>query len=453
MENCYGQHGWKEFHRNRKNILDEVDKITEQTVNRPVKTAHGHGAEAFIRKWLSEFLPKKFAVTSGYIIPNLYDDRPKIYHYDIIIYDLIESPILWTEGNEDNNEQGKFRAIPAKHVYAVYEVKSRITKQTVSDSIAKLDQTKIFSNQLNPKYSCGIIFVDLKEQENMSKSILKEFHNGANAFGFKGGMILRYEGDENITGLLSLQKTSQATNKKSETNRPLAKSVDNLGIHLNEEGGLTITEGGAGALLVADSDKNTWYVSKVYTSSSETNDSKVLLSWSKSNFSTFCMELLSSLEGTSIDPKQKPRFGMIFDTIELKKAPIQSPEPQPGLPFLSISINTDSDKNGVIFERNRMTLSFVVEVKNEGESEVILSDDRFNTKINLPGRGKVGKQISLTGDCEHVKTINKFKKRLLSEGLEIPYRIVYYETQGEKVLYAVERIVIFKDSKIDFKSD
>jgi hypothetical protein len=125
MDQCFGQPGWKEFHRNRKNILAEFDKIREQIENRPVKTAHGVGVEAYLRKWLAEFLPKKYSVTSGYIIPTLYNDAGvTLYHYDIIIYNVLEAPVLWTEGNEDNSEQGKYRAIPAEHVVAVYEVKA-----------------------------------------------------------------------------------------------------------------------------------------------------------------------------------------------------------------------------------------------------------------------------------------------------------------------------------------
>lgn len=50
MKDSFGQHGWKEFHRNRKNILDEYDKVIEQTSNRPVKVAHGYAVEAYIRK-------------------------------------------------------------------------------------------------------------------------------------------------------------------------------------------------------------------------------------------------------------------------------------------------------------------------------------------------------------------------------------------------------------------
>lgn len=446
MKDSYGQYGWREFHRNRQNILDEFDKVTQQTVNRPVKTAHGPAVEAYLRSWLSEFLPKKFAVTSGYIIPNLFMDSPYIYHYDIIIYDNIESPILWTEGNKDTSELGHYRAIPAKHVYAVYEVKSRITKQSASEAISKLEQINAFSVQLNPRFTCGIIFIDLKEQENKFKSILKEFDKGSNIFGFRGGMILRYEGDEYITGLISLHEPNNQNSCMNDKSWPLAKSVNGLGVYLTEEGGLTITEGGVGAILIADPDRNSWYVSKSYGSSWESSERMVLLNWSRSNFATFCMNLLSSLEGTSIDPKRPPMFGMIFDNIQLQKAPLQSEKRQHGLPFISLKI-VDSDKNGVAFESNKINLSFTVEIKNECDKEIILSDDRFKTKIDVAADGKVGKFVTLIGECRNVKP---FKKKLAMEGFELPYRIVYYETTGEKVLYAVEKLVRFKDSKVEF---
>jgi uncharacterized protein DUF6602 len=35
-----------------------------------VKTTHGLGAEAVYRDWLEGFLPKRFAVTQGYIITS-----------------------------------------------------------------------------------------------------------------------------------------------------------------------------------------------------------------------------------------------------------------------------------------------------------------------------------------------------------------------------------------------
>ena len=260
MDNCYGQHGWKEFYRNRKDILAEFDKILEQTTNRPLQVAHGQGVEAYLRKWLAEFLPKKYGVTSGYIIPNLYNDTGTIYHYDIIIYNQLDAPVLWTEGNQDNSEQGKFRAIPAKYVVAVYEVKSRLTKNNVSDALDKLNQTKEFSEQLHPFYSCGVIFIELKEKDINKESIIKELIKGKDVYRFSGGMVLRYEGDETCTALINIFDVEPKEEDENKHYRPLAKAIDDLNIYMTEEGNIVIAENGGGAKLVATS-KNNWSVS------------------------------------------------------------------------------------------------------------------------------------------------------------------------------------------------
>ena len=320
LDNCYGQHGWKEFLRNRKDIITEFDKVLEQTTNRPIHVAHGQAVEAYIRKWLAEFLPKKYAVTSGYIIPDLYDNSGKIYHYDIIIYNRLEAPVLWTEGNQDNSEQGKYRAIPAKHVVAVYEVKSRLTKDNVAEALSKLDQTKDFSNQLNKNYTCGAIFIDLKESDKNKESILKELRKGANVFGFSGGMVLRYEGDDTPTGIISLLNTESNSEAESIHCKPLAKRIDDLNIYITEEGNLECAEPGSGAIMVVTAE-NTWSVSKLYGVTYKEGSISVYLSWSRSNFSEFCINLLSALEGLPYNDKNRPSFGRVFDKIELKMKP------------------------------------------------------------------------------------------------------------------------------------
>ncbi len=76
---CYGSYGWKEFNQNKENILNEFDRVKALIDRRPVKTAHGVAVEAFIRNWLAEYLPKKYSVTSGYVIPDVFDFNYKLY--------------------------------------------------------------------------------------------------------------------------------------------------------------------------------------------------------------------------------------------------------------------------------------------------------------------------------------------------------------------------------------
>lgn len=450
MDNCYGQHGWKEFHRNRKDILSEFDKILEQTVNRPIQVAHGQGVEAYLRKWLSEFLPKKYGVTSGYIIPNLYEDSGKIYHYDIIIYNRLDAPVLWAEGNQDNSEQGKYRAIPAKHVMAVYEVKSRLTKTNVSDALEKLNQTKDFSDQLHPLYSCGVIFIELKESDNNRESIIKELIKGKDVFGLLGGMVLRYEGDDTCTALINIFDIEPKEENENKHYKPLAKPIDDLNIYLTEDGNLQLAEQGGGAQLVATS-KNNWSVSKLYSVIFNEGNKSVHLSWSRTNFSDFCINLVSALEGLPYNDEKRPSFGRIFDNIERKKAPLQSDDPEKGKPFLNIKLYEGGDhgeKPVINCDPVEPTITFSISVENQGDAAAIISDDSFKSDCELDAGKTAIKPVSLKA------IINDSKKSLSDilkeEGLEIPYRLVYYPVATDKEYCALEKTVRITESGIEF---
>ena len=450
VDGCYGQHGWKEFHRNRKDILAEFDKILEQTANRPIQVAHGQGVEAYIRKWLAEFLPKKYAVTSGYIIPNLYDDSGKIYHYDIIIYNYLEAPVLWTEGNQDNSEQGKYRAIPAKYVIAVYEVKARLTKSNATDALSKLNQTKDFSDQLNKNYSCGVIFIDLKKSDKNKESILKELYKGVNVIGFSGGLVLRFEEDDTCTGLI----TSFNTEPNSEENnhcKPLAKAIDDLKIYLTEDGNLQIAETGSGVMCVATTE-NTWSVSKLYGVNYKEGVQSVNLNWSRSNFSEFCINLLSALDGLPYDDEKKPSFGRVFDRIDRKYATPQHTTLKAGLPFIQVSIfkgGTNGEKLSINYEHEIPTIKFCVEVDNQSEIEVTVSDDSFKTTYVLPGGKKAVKSVNLAAKLNDENANFDLESLLKNEGLKILYRLVYCPTQGEREFFAIEKLVKISNSKIE----
>jgi hypothetical protein len=449
VEDCYGQHGWQEFHRNRKDILAEFDKLLEQTVNRPIQVAHGQGVEAYIRKWLAEFLPKKYAVTSGYIIPNLYDDSGKIYHYDIIIYNCLESPVLWTEGNQDNSEQGKYRAIPAKYVIAVYEVKSRLTKINVNDALSKLNQTKDFSDQLDKNYSCGIIFIDLKANDKNKESILKELHRGVSVFGFSSGLVLRFEEDDTCTGIISFDRTEPNSQENNHC-KPLAKALDDLNIYLTEDGQLVLGEGYSGARLTYTTE-NTWSVSKSYGVFYQEGDRSISLNWSRSNFSEFCINLLSALDGIPYDDERRPSFGKIFDKVDRKSATPQYLEPKNGLPFIKVSMFKDGTNNEIlsIYEDETIIVDFWIEAENQSETEAIISDDFFKTTYALSRGQKIIKLVKLAAKLTDKNSIFDLKKFLKSENLQIPYRLIYYSSYEKKEFFSIENIIIISNLGIE----
>jgi hypothetical protein len=453
LDNCYGQHGWKEFHRNRKNILDEFDKILGQTTNRPLQVAHGQGVEAYLRKWLSEFLPKKYGVTSGYIIPNLYDDQGKIYHYDIIIYNRLNAPVLWTEGNEDNSEQGKYRAIPAKHVVGVYEVKSRLTKNNVSDSLDKLSQTKDFREQLNPLYSCGIIFIELKKSDINKECIIKELIKGKDVFEFSGGIVLRYEGDDTCTASIKIFDIEyNDDDDENKCYKPLAKPIDDLSIYLTEDGSTQMEGQGVGVKLVATSE-NSWSVSKQYNVVFEAGNKSVHLSWSRTNFSDFCIDLLSALEGLPCNDNNKPSFGQIFDRIERKKAPTQSATSEKGKPFLDLKLyegGEHGEKLKIDSDSLEPTISFLVSVENKGDVTAIISDDSFKSSCELePGKSAI-RSISLKAIIKDNYKYDSIMRVLKEEPFEIRYRLVYYPIDSEKEFCAIEKNIRITECDIEF---
>ena len=84
--------GWKQFLTSRKEMLDAFDRAREKSKSHEVETYHGRVAEAEFRKWLTSFLPKKFGVSSGFIISPGLKDTEKAPHFDVIIYEQLESP-------------------------------------------------------------------------------------------------------------------------------------------------------------------------------------------------------------------------------------------------------------------------------------------------------------------------------------------------------------------------
>jgi hypothetical protein len=381
----YGISGWKEFHRNRQDILDEVNRVRQLITNRSVKTAHGVAGEAYIRKWLSEFLPKKYGVTSGYVVPNLYGDANKLYHYDVIIYDSLEAPVLWIEGNSDNSDQGKYRAIPAKYVKAVYEVKSTLSVKTVKEVLDKLNQLQLFKHQLDDKFSSAAIFIDLPSENINNKKILPALLKGCEMHGFWGGVVLHCEIDKTATGVIhySAYEKNEPTSKMDDL--PLITPIDDVQVIGQEDGSIQLRSAGAGAILTSDGEK-TWYVTKVYNKQYSVGALGVDIAWSRSGFSHFAMEVLRTLEGLERGDTNQPSFGVVFDYLNVEKAKFQNSNPSEGEPQLTIGIEK-SESSGqfidVIENDEMIKFTIAITALNSGPQEIELSNDKFKNIVKL----------------------------------------------------------------------
>src|SRR5690606_18744011 len=114
-------------------MLDQYDEATALTRGKSTPVYKGIVAEQVFRDWLKGFLPFKYGVTSGYIVPPAKEDAFKITHFDVIIYDRLNAPVLWSEA-------GDVLAIPVEFVACVIEVKARLTSQSFKDAFKKLNE-------------------------------------------------------------------------------------------------------------------------------------------------------------------------------------------------------------------------------------------------------------------------------------------------------------------------
>jgi hypothetical protein len=310
----YGLVGSKEFHNNRKEILNEFSRAKEYNVSRPVRVQHGKAGEAAVRKWLSDYLPKKYGVTSGFVIPDVIAAEYKLYHFDVLIYDQINSPELWSDGDCDQSEQGKIRAIPAKHVRAALEIKASLNSKTARDSITKLSEFNNLANHLPASFSCGTIFFDLDTASANNQVILPNLLPSTPIIGYWGGLVLHCALNEEMAGLLELIKLPENKEEINSLTIPIAKNVDELNIYRDEHGNIAIGEQGAGVMAFDGPDKQ-WHFSKEYGPVVYGQLFGLTLTWSHNGFARFALDLLARLEGMPLRKDRQYIFGQVFDTI------------------------------------------------------------------------------------------------------------------------------------------
>lgn len=269
--------GSEQFLTGRKELLDSFDKARIYSKLHEVETYHGVVAESQYRKWLTNFLPKKYGVTSGYIISQGLPNHEKAPHYDVIIYDALESPVLWVEDHSDVSEHGKSRAIPAEYVTAVLEIKASFNSKTVNDAINHLkdleqlmetedDADEPYKVSLPKNFVCGLVFFELKAKDIKNISAVDNFINAVKLKGFLGGIILRGEGRlDNSSGSISLLCGPKELNRVDSNTIDMIRSPSTM------------------SKSIVDSENNYY---------------NFLLAWTPSAFSTFSFHIISTMNGT-----------------------------------------------------------------------------------------------------------------------------------------------------------
>ena len=313
MGKRYGAIGWKEFLTARAELLNAMDISKMRNASRPVQVEHGRAAEAAVREWLGGYLPKRYAVTSGFVVPDVIASNYKLYEFDVIIYDQIEAPILWIDRDPDHSKEGAKLAIPAQHAKGVIEVKSSFNHKQVMSAIQKIAQLSELQSFLPPKFFSGIIFFDLDPSLVSKKQILLDLIPDRLIPGYIGGMVLRCRLNPEMTGEIVLMPAPEKLEDRKDIDIALAKDLDTIGVQKNDKGQVTISEQGAG--VEAYSDGKEWHYTMLYGPTFHRRNTTIQLQWSFNGFASFAIGLLLRISGRYEVGRRQVNFGQAFDEI------------------------------------------------------------------------------------------------------------------------------------------
>jgi hypothetical protein len=181
----------------RQRMLAAFDQAKTQSKGHKVEVHHGNVAEEQFREWLRRFLPKKFGVTAGFVVSPAEAAHSRLSHYDVIIYNQLEAPILWIEDGKTES-----MGIPVQYVLAIFEVKASMDRKTIKDAIQHLDllapfaqgkddpHTTLYRLHLPERFFCGMIFFELKGA-NSSHFKALEHITKSRIFPILSGLVLR----------------------------------------------------------------------------------------------------------------------------------------------------------------------------------------------------------------------------------------------------------------------
>jgi hypothetical protein len=195
--------GYSHFFTEKKKMLDNFDHAKKQGESHEVETYHGLVAEAQFRNWLSTFLPKKFGVTSGYIVSQRVSEEQKIPHFDVIIYDQLNAPIIGVEESPDVSPAGRALILPVEYVLAVIEVKASFTTYNATKAVEHLcdlrpflekvdPHTELYKKHLPPQFSSCIVFFEMgKNPPKGQDTLFSKMVPVDPLRGYYGGIVLR----------------------------------------------------------------------------------------------------------------------------------------------------------------------------------------------------------------------------------------------------------------------
>jgi len=195
--------GYNHFFTEKMKMLENFNRAKKQVESHEVETYHGKVAEAQFRKWLSIFLPKKFGVTSGYIVSQRVSGEQKIPHFDIIIYDKLNAPIIGVEESPDVSPAGRSLILPVEYVLAVIEVKASFTTHNATKAVDHLcdlrpflenvdSHAELYKKSLPPEFSSYIVFFEMgKNLPKRQHTLFSKMEPADSLRGYYGGIVLR----------------------------------------------------------------------------------------------------------------------------------------------------------------------------------------------------------------------------------------------------------------------
>ena len=111
-----------------KKIRDDFDYIKKSN---PHYAERGSEAEDILIKFLNDYLPKRYAASTGFVIDSTNEISKQV---DVIVYDVINSPVF--------RKDERVMILPSDNVAVAIEVKTNLNKAELRDAALKISRVK-----------------------------------------------------------------------------------------------------------------------------------------------------------------------------------------------------------------------------------------------------------------------------------------------------------------------